>query len=57
MKWVGYEATNGGRVEVQPRHIVAIRDERSRAELATAAGGEHVLKQMAVQRIATVATG
>jgi hypothetical protein len=57
MSWVGYETRSGGRVEVRQRTIVAIDDEQSGVELATAAGGEHVLKHMAVQRVATVATG
>jgi len=57
MSWVAFETTSGRRVEVQPCYIVAIHDNQSRVELATAAGGEHVLKDMAVQRVAMVATG
>jgi hypothetical protein len=48
MRWVGRETTSGRRVQVQPRTIVAINDNQSHVELAAAAGGEHVLKYMAV---------
>ena len=37
---------------LQLRHIVAIYDEQGQVKLATAAGGEHVLKDMSVQRTA-----
>lgn len=51
MSWVTFE-TAVGLVVVQLRHIVAIYDEQGQVKLATAAGGEHVLKDMSVQRAA-----
>jgi hypothetical protein len=59
MSWVTFETEGGGLVVVQLHHIVAIYDEQGSVKLATAAGGEHVLKDMSVQRaaarVATVA--
>lgn len=52
MNWVSFETADGGLVVVQLRHIVAIYDEQGQVKLATAAGGEHVLKDMSVQRAA-----
>jgi glutamate synthase domain-containing protein 3 len=52
MSWVSFETAGGGLVVVQLRHIVAIYDEQGQVKLATAAGGEHVLKDMSVQRAA-----
>ena len=57
MSWAAFETTSGGRVQVQPRCIVAIHGEQARVELATAAGGGHALKDIAVQRAARMATG
>jgi hypothetical protein len=37
---------------VQLGHVVAIYDEQGCVKLATAAGGEHILKDMSVQRAA-----
>jgi hypothetical protein len=51
VSWVTFE-TAVGLVVVQLRHIVAIYDEQGQVKLATAAGGEHVLKDMSVQRAA-----
>jgi hypothetical protein len=48
--WVTFETLEGGLVVAQLRHIVAIYDEQGQVKLATAAGGEHVLKEMSVQR-------
>ena len=52
VSWVTFETAAGGLVVVQLRHIVAIYDEQGQVKLATAAGGEHVLKDMSVQRAA-----
>jgi hypothetical protein len=52
MSWVTFETADGGLVVVQLRHIVAIYDEDGRVSLATTAGGEHVLRDMSVQRAA-----
>jgi hypothetical protein len=52
MSWVSFETEGGGLVMVQLRHVVAIYDEQGRVKLATAAGGEHLLKEMSVQRAA-----
>jgi len=52
VNWVSFETADGGLVVVQLRHIVAIYDEQGQVKLATAAGGEHVLKDMSVQRAA-----
>ena len=52
MNWVSFETADGGLVVLQLRHIVAIYDEQGQVKLATAAGGEHVLKDMSVQRAA-----
>jgi hypothetical protein len=48
MSWVGCETMSGGRVQAQPRATVAIHDSQSDVELATAAGGQHVMKYLAV---------
>jgi len=52
MSWVSFETAGGGLVMVQLCHIVAIYDEQGCVKLATAAGGEHILKDMSVQRAA-----
>jgi hypothetical protein len=52
MSWITFETAGGGLVVVQQRHIVAIYDEQGCVKLATAAGGEHILKDMSVQRAA-----
>jgi hypothetical protein len=52
MSWVSFETAAGGLVMLQLLHIVAIYDEQGQVKLATAAGGEHVLKDMSVQRAA-----
>jgi hypothetical protein len=52
MSWVTFETTCGGLVVVQLHHIVAIYDEQGCVKLATAAGGEHILKDLSVQRAA-----
>lgn len=52
MSWVSFETASGGLVVIQLRHIVSIYDEQGQVKLATAAGGEHVLKDMSVQRAA-----
>jgi len=53
--WVTFEAATG-LVVVQLRHIVAIYDEQGVVKLATAAGGEHILKDITVQRAAAIVT-
>jgi hypothetical protein len=53
MSWVTFETAGGGLVVVQLHHIVSIYDEQGCVKLATAAGGEHILKDMTVQRAAT----
>ena len=55
MSWVTFE-TAAGLVVVQLRHVVAIYDEQGQVKFATAAGGEHVLKDMSVQRAAARVT-
>jgi hypothetical protein len=52
MSWITFETTGGGLVVVQLQHIVAIYDEQGCVKLATSAGGEHILKDMSVQRAA-----
>jgi hypothetical protein len=52
MSWITFETQDGGLVAVQLRHVVAIYDEQGQVKLATAAGGEHVLKDISVQRAA-----
>jgi hypothetical protein len=52
MTWITFETASGGLVAVQVRHIVAIYDEQGCVKLATVAGGEHILKDMSVQRAA-----
>lgn len=52
MTWITFETMDGGLVVVELRHIVAIYDEQGQVKLATAAGGEHILKDMSVQRAA-----
>jgi hypothetical protein len=54
--WVTFEAAAGGLVVVQLRHIVAIYDELGVVKLATASGGEHVLKDVTVQQAAAIVT-
>jgi hypothetical protein len=54
--WVTFEAAAGGLVVVQLRHIVAIYDELGVVKLATASGGEHVLKDVTVQQSAAIVT-
>jgi hypothetical protein len=52
MSWISFETEGGGLVMVRLHHVVAIYDEQGRVKLATTAGGEHVLKDMSVQRAA-----
>jgi hypothetical protein len=52
MSWITFETAGGGLVVVQLNHIVAIYDEQGEVKLATAAGGEHILRDMSVQRAA-----
>jgi ribosomal protein S11 len=54
LSWVTFEASTGGLVVVQLRHIVAIYDEQGVVKLATTSGGEHVLKDITVQRAAAI---
>lgn len=54
MSWVTFEAATGGLVVVQLRHIVAIYDEQGVVKLATTSGGEHILKDITVQRAAAI---
>jgi hypothetical protein len=54
VSWVTFEATTGGLVVVQLRHIVAIYDEQGEVKLATTAGGVHSLKDITVRRAAAV---
>jgi hypothetical protein len=54
MTWVTFETVGGGLVVIQPRHVVSIYDEQGGVKLATAAGGVHVLKDMTVQRAASI---
>jgi hypothetical protein len=54
--WVTFEAATGGLVVVQLHHIVAIYDELGAVKLATASGGEHILKDITVQRAAAIVT-
>ncbi len=56
MTWVTFEAATGGLVVVQLHHIVAIYDEQGAVKLATASGGEHILKDITVQRAAAIVT-
>ena len=52
MSWITFETAGGGLVVVQLHHIVSIYDEQGCVKLATAAGGEHILQDMSVQRAA-----
>lgn len=52
MSWISFDTEGGGLVMVQLRHVVAIYDEQGHVKLATAAGGEHILKDISVQRAA-----
>jgi hypothetical protein len=56
MSWVRFEAATGGVVVVQIRHVVAIYDEQGQVKLETASGGVHILKDMTVQRAASMVT-
>lgn len=51
-----FETAGGGLVVVQVAHVVAIYDEQGVVKLATTAGGVHVLKEMTVQRAASIIT-
>jgi hypothetical protein len=54
VSWVTFEATGGGLVVVQVRHVAAIYDEQGGVKLATTAGGVHSLKDVTVQRAAAM---
>lgn len=56
MSWVTFEAATGGLVVVQLTHVVAIYDEQGEVKLATASGGVHILKDITVQRAASMVT-
>jgi hypothetical protein len=52
MSWITFETVSGGLVVAQLRHIIAIYDEQGQVKLATVGGGEHILKDVSVQRAA-----
>ncbi len=54
MSWVTFEVTGGGLLVVDVRHVVSIYDEQGCVKLATTAGGVHVLRDITVQRAASV---
>jgi hypothetical protein len=56
VSWVTFEAAAGGLVVVQLTHVVAIYDEQGEVKLATASGGVHILKDITVQRAASMVT-
>ncbi len=56
MSWVTFEAATGGLVVVQLTHVVAIYDEQGEVKLATSSGGVHILKDITVQRAASMVT-
>ncbi len=52
MSRISFETTNGASVVVHRRPIGAVHDGQSRVEVATAAGGKRVLKNISKRRAA-----